>query len=130
MKKVRIVVADDHAFIREGIKRIIEKTPDIVIVSEAANGQEAIDAVETFLPDFLILDLQMPVLDGFAVIEALKNKGCETKIFILSSNHARDMKYFLDFENVWGYLQKEQAPELLIKGIRRALKEKVVSERT
>lgn len=82
---VRIVIADDHPGIRRGVRAALKKIPEIMVVGEAANGQEAVDIIEELSPDMLILDLHMPVMDGIEVIEKLNQSGLKVRILVLSA---------------------------------------------
>ena len=78
---IRIAIADDHPVIRTGIKRLVTSMPDIEIVGEASDGQQAIELIETVKPDILILDLQMLVMNGIQVIDHLMLE--QRKVIIL-----------------------------------------------
>lgn len=81
MKRIRIVIADDHEIVRRGIRKLIEIHDDMEVVCEAGNGVQALAACEEFVPDVLLLDLNMPQMDGLQVLGKL-NSG--TKVVILT----------------------------------------------
>jgi len=83
--KVRVAIAEDHLGVRKGLLRLLEQNPQIVVVGEARNGQEALEIVEQTEPDVLILDIMMPDMDGIAVIENLQEAGDEVLIVVLSA---------------------------------------------
>ncbi len=85
VKKVRVIIADDHPGVRKGLRVLLEKLPGIFVIGEAENGREAIELVERYSPDVLILDIQMPILDGFEVIERLSQSGVHSHILVLSA---------------------------------------------
>ncbi len=123
VEKIRVAIADDHPLIREGIKRLLEKMPDVLLVGEARNGQEAIAIVEKCVPDLLILDLQMPVMDGMQVIDFLYQKESKVIILILSAQEDLAFVQAAFAKGVWGYFLKEDAPQHLIEAIRKAKNE-------
>jgi two-component system LytT family response regulator len=81
-KKIRALVVDDEPLARRGICRLLQTAPDIKIVGEAGNGQDAIAAVETQKPDLVFLDIQMPLLDGFSVIEKIDSQNLPEIVFV------------------------------------------------
>ncbi len=117
-KQTRVVLADDHAKVRSGIRNLLTRAPDITIIGEASNGLEAIHLVETLSPDILLLDMEMPVMDGTQVAFEIKRKGLPVKILALSAYD--DRQYVLNMLNTGaaGYLVKEDVPEILLKAIR------------
>src|SRR5512133_1376468 len=84
-EKISVAIADDHAGIRRGIRRILEKSSHINIVAEASDGQEAINVVQAYRPDVLILDILMPVIDGITVIDRLNQLNLDVLILVLSA---------------------------------------------
>lgn len=84
-EKISVVIADDHPGIRSGIRRMLGKSSDISVVAEASDGQEAIEAVQTYSPDVLILDIRMPVIDGITVIDRLNQLNLHVLILVLSA---------------------------------------------
>lgn len=84
MNKIRVVLADDHDIVRNGIKQLLDKESDIDVIGEAADGEEAVRKVEELDPDVLVMDVGMPKMNGIEAIRALKEKGLETKVLILS----------------------------------------------
>jgi DNA-binding NarL/FixJ family response regulator len=114
----RVIIADDHASVRKGITRILERVPDIQVVGEAGDGAEALELVESLAPDVLILDVEMPKLNGRRVAQQIKAENLPVKVLALSAYD--DNQYILGMlENgVAGYLTKDEAPELLVKAVR------------
>jgi DNA-binding NarL/FixJ family response regulator len=82
---IRLVVADDHRIFRQGLCALLSRVPDVVVVGEAANGEEAILRVREKKPDVLLLDLDMPILDGVAVLRVLARRPDRPKVVLLSS---------------------------------------------
>ena len=81
---IRVVIADDHHLVREGIRALLEKTPDIEVVGEAADGRETIGLVEQLKPDVLLMDISMPNLNGIQALQRMKALNLATKTVILS----------------------------------------------
>ena len=86
MPKIRILLTDDHTLFRQGIKTLIAAETDMEVVGEAANGEEAIAAVERFQPDIVVMDIRMPTLDGIAAAREIRAKGPHVKIIGLSEH--------------------------------------------
>ena len=83
--KIRVLLADDHLIVRDGLRMIIESTSDIECVGEACNGQEAIAMAQEYTPDVILMDLQMPVVDGIVAIERIKDVQPQIAIVILTT---------------------------------------------
>src|SRR5436190_21989623 len=83
--RIRIIVADDHVTIREGLAAIIGRQSDMQVVAEAANGAEAFDRWLEHRPDVLLLDLRMPILDGIGVIGRIRSGAPEARIVVLTT---------------------------------------------
>lgn len=117
-EKIRLFHADDHQLLREGVRALLSTEPDISLIGEAENGEDAIKKIIKLRPDVVLLDLKMPQKSGIEVIQAIKEGGLETRILILTS--------FADDENVFpaikagalGYLLKNSSPHDLLHAIR------------
>ena len=84
-EQIRIVIADDHSIIREGLKQLLELDGDILVIGEAGNGQECLEAIKKLNPDVVLLDINMPVMNGLKMLEALRNSEYkEQKVLILT----------------------------------------------
>jgi len=116
---IRVVIADDHAMIREGLAGILEEAPGILVVGLAGNGQEAVNMIMERNPDVLVLDYSMPSMDAPAVIEQLLAKGLQTRILVLTVHENFHYAVKALDAGAHGYLLKAAAAEELIKGIRR-----------
>ena len=114
----RVVLAEDHPRVRAGIRALLEKYPDITVVGEADNGRQALSLVETLSPDVLVLDLEMPILNGVQVADELRAKEIQVHILVLSAYNDRQYVVSMLNRGVDGYLTKEEAPRILIKAIR------------
>jgi DNA-binding NarL/FixJ family response regulator len=118
---VRVLVADDHAVVREGIVRILRDCEEIEVVGEAGDGDEATRKAMETQPDVVVLDLSMPRLSGFEATRRIRAALPQTRILVLTM-HDED-EYILGSvrAGVSGYLLKDEAPSELLPGI-RALK--------
>src|SRR5512139_4054314 len=98
MSKIRVVIADDHAIMRVGIRNILARSHEISVVGEASNGAEAIHLVEKEHPDVLVLDMEMPIMDGVEVARRLLAAGSPVHILVLSAYD--DRQYILEMLNM------------------------------
>jgi len=117
MEKIRVLIADDHAIMRVGIKNILSRSDKIQVVGEASNGAEAIDLIEKLKPDVLILDMEMPVMDGVETARRLQAMNAPVRILVLSAYD--DRQYILEMLNMGaaGYLIKDEAPEVIVDAV-------------
>lgn len=116
---IRIMIADDYALIRQGIKRVLQFEGDFEVAGEAEDGQEALARTLMLQPDVLLLDAKMPGLDSLDVVERLEQAGSKAKIIVLSPFDNNDM-YLLEYlkEGAKGFLEKNTEPQLLVRAIR------------
>lgn len=124
MKHHRIVIAEDHRILREGLKSLIHSNDGLQIVAEAEDGAEAVRAVEKHNPDLLLLDLSMPRMSGISVIKDLKSRFPEVKILALTIHDSED--YILEsfHSGLDGYCLKDASHNELIGAITRVLEGK------
>ena len=117
MRKIRVLIADDHAIMRVGIKNILTRSEEIIVVGEASDGAEAIQLIDDLHPDVLILDMEMPVMDGVEVARHLQANHSPVKILVLSAYD--DRQYILEMLNMGasGYLIKDEAPEVIVDAV-------------
>lgn len=117
-KKIRILIADDHAVVREGLATILEAQDDIQLVGVAVDGQDAVSQAARTCPDVVLLDLVMPRLDGLAVIPLILQQSPQTRILVLTS-FADDERVFPAIKaGALGYFLKDTLPEELLQAIR------------
>jgi DNA-binding NarL/FixJ family response regulator len=115
---IRVVLADDHAFVRTGIRNILQKTPDIIVVGEASDGFQALRLVEELAPDVLVLDVEMPGLKGFEIAHQLFEGGSELPVLALSAHEDKQFILGMLSEGAHGYLTKDEVPEGIVKAVR------------
>jgi DNA-binding NarL/FixJ family response regulator len=118
VEKIRVVVADDHPFVRIGIQKILSKTSDIIVVGEAGDGEQALHIVEQLHPDVLLLDVEMPRLNGIQVASHLQKRRSPVRILVLSAYEDRQHIMGMLDGGVSGYLTKEEVPDTLVKAVR------------
>jgi DNA-binding NarL/FixJ family response regulator len=124
MKKTRILIADDHMLMRMGLKSMLQYQTDMTVVGEAANGESAVRLAKELLPDVVIMDLMMPVLDGAEATRQILESNPEAKIIILTSfGSSEDMNRALSY-GAAGAQIKEAPTDSLIEAIRTVLKGK------
>jgi len=116
-KKIRLLICDDHAVVRRGLRSLVGIKPEMDLIGEAVDGEEAVAMAKKLKPDVIIMDLIMPRKDGVAAISEIKKKDHDAKILVLTS--------FSDDKNVFsaikagasGYLLKDSSPEDLLQAI-------------
>lgn len=114
---IRVVLADDHVFVRDGIKSLLENEANIEVVGEATDGLEALKVVETEHPDLLILDIRMPNLTGIEVVEKLRNQNNQVKIVMLSMHESEEYVLKSIKAGADGYLLKGSSKEEFLKAV-------------
>lgn len=115
--KTRVMLTDDHALVRAGLRRLLESQPDLVVCGEEADGESALRALATAAPDVLVLDLTMPGLDGFEVLRRAKREMPELKVLVLTMHANPEYVQRAITEGADGYLLKDSAVQDLVAGI-------------
>lgn len=118
MAKLRILLADDHPILREGMRRMIDAESDMHVVAEAADGIEVLSLVPTVQPDVIVLDLSMPRLGGVETTRRLKALNTACKIFVLTVHEDRGYLREVLQAGAAGYMLKRAAAEELIEALR------------
>lgn len=115
---IRILIADDHAVVREGLRTLISRTPGMELVGEATNGFEAISQGEALQPDVVLLDMVMPRLTGLEAIPKLKQVTPQVRILVLTSFDDDERVFAAVKAGALGYLLKDSSPQELLQAIR------------
>lgn len=118
---VRILLADDHEVVRQGLRTILKARPDWEIVGEAENGQEAVDAVRKLKPDVVILDITMPVMSGLEATQAICNLRLGTHVLIFTMHDSKSLVNAVRKAGADGYVLKSRAARDLIKAVETML---------
>ena len=117
---IRVVLADDHAVVRQGLRTFLDLQDDIEVVAEAADGLQAIGAALRTDPDVLLLDLVMPGLDGVGVLARLRDRDARARVIVLTSFGDDDKLFAALRGGAAGYLLKDVQPSELVRAIRSA----------
>jgi DNA-binding NarL/FixJ family response regulator len=114
------MIADDHSIVREGLKQLLELEKDFEVVGQASNGVETIERVKELKPDVLLLDINMPIMNGIKALKKLKEDGMDTKVVILTIHE--DREYLIETMQIGasGYILKDSDSASFFKAIRDA----------
>ena len=117
--RIKIVIADDHPIVRDGLRRLLSLESDVDIVGEAGDGRQVLEVVQAKDPDVLLLDLRMPNLDGLGALQTLQQTNRRTRVIILTASE--DKNEFVQAMKLGcsGIVLKQTAPDLIIKSIRK-----------
>jgi len=115
---IKIIIADDHPLIRQGLRVVIEAQPDMELVAEASNGEQAIQQALALKPDIVIMDLQMPVKDGLAATREIAQADPQAQVLVLTSFPDDDNVYAAIKAGAMGFLLKDSSAEYLLDAIR------------
>jgi PAS domain S-box-containing protein len=122
--RIRVLLADDHGIVRAGLKRILEETPDIRVVAEAADGLEAIRAYRQHNPDVAILDISMPLMDGLEVVNYIRAIDRKARILIVTVHPEEGYAARLLKAGALGYITKGTSPDTLREAVRTVAQSK------
>jgi NarL family two-component system response regulator LiaR len=117
---ITVLVVDDHAVVRRGIRSLLETEDDIEVVGEASNGEEAVREAERLNPKVVLMDLVMPELDGVEATRRIRSRKPDARILVLTSFGSDDKLFPAVKAGALGYLLKEAKPEELVRAIREA----------
>ena len=116
---IRVLLADDHSIVRDGLRRIVEESEDIEVVAEASDGKEAIQQTHLSSPDVAIIDISMPGQDGLEVINQLQSFYPKLPILVLTMHEEEQYVVRAIESGAMGYITKRSAPEQLLNAIRK-----------
>lgn len=120
-REIKIVIADDYPILRRGLISVIEATPNMKIVGEAENGEIACQIVEKELPDVIVLDIEMPVLDGIEAAKILSDKFPSVQIIFLTKHKSAELLNIFKKLNIKGYLIKDSAVLEIVNCIKQVV---------
>jgi NarL family two-component system response regulator LiaR len=115
--EIRVLLVDDHAIVRDGIRSLLNTQPGIDVVGEANNGRDAVSQAETLQPDVILMDLVMPGMDGIEAIRQIIDHQPESRILVLTSFSAEDKVFPAIKAGAMGYLLKDSDSEDLVRAI-------------
>jgi len=116
---IKILIADDHAIVREGLKQILSETPDLVVVAEASSGQEVLEKISKNDLDLVVLDIAMPGRGGLDILKEIKTQKPRLPVLMLSMYPEEQYAIRVLKSGASGYLTKESAPSELVMAIRQ-----------
>lgn len=115
---IRVLIADDHALFREGIRRLLGSAGDIEVVGEAGSGEEAVGLVEDLTPDVVLLDVMMPGMSGIDVARVIRTTSPRTRVVILTVHANEEFLFEAIKAGAMGYLLKDASPDELLRAVR------------
>ena len=116
---VRLLIADDHALVRQGLRGMLEREPDIEIVGEAHDGREAVDLCLTLGPNLVLMDVRMPEMDGLEATRAIKHERPEVGVLMVTMHDNQDYMLEAAKAGAAGYVLKDAPRDELIGAVRR-----------
>lgn len=118
MTPIRVILADDHAVVREGTRQLLEREPDIEVVGEATNGSEAVRMVEHLHPKVVVMDVRMPGMGGVEATKAIKSRFTDVEVLVMTAYEDDEFIFTLLEAGASGYLLKTAPVKELVKAIR------------
>jgi two-component system invasion response regulator UvrY len=118
---IRVLIADDHAVVRQGLKQILGDTPEMVVAGEATNGQEVLEKVRAEAWDVVVLDISMPDRSGLDILKELQSERPKLPVLVLSMYSEDQFAVRVLRAGARGYLTKDSAPDELVKAIRKVV---------
>ena len=115
---IKVLIADDHAVVRAGLRMLLESDPGIAIVGEAENGQEAVELSQKLKPDVILMDVTMPVLDGVEATRRVRAQTPAPAVLALTIHEGTEYFFHMLQAGASGYIPKRAAPEELLRAIR------------
>lgn len=118
MDKIKVLVADDHPMLRQGLKQILDLEDDITVISQASTGEEAVKNAILYNVDVVLMDINMPGIGGLGAIEQLKSSKCTAKVIVLTIHEEKEYLFKTLQMGAEGYVLKDAEPSVLIEAIR------------
>jgi two-component system, NarL family, response regulator LiaR len=115
---IRVLIVDDHAIIRKGLRAVLDLVPDIVLVGEAENGEQAVKLDLELIPDVILMDLMMPEMDGIECIKQVRAQRPKARILVLTTFAGEELVFPAIKAGALGYQLKDSTPETLVEAIR------------
>ncbi|WP_026069607.1 two-component system response regulator LetA, partial [Legionella tunisiensis] len=119
---IKVLIVDDHALVRMGIRRLLEDLPDVDVVADAESGEQALMLVKSHKPDVVLLDMKMPGIDGWEVTRRLKKSNPQVKVIAVTAMCTEPMPTRVLQLGAMGYLTKESGAEEMAAAIRKVAK--------
>jgi DNA-binding NarL/FixJ family response regulator len=123
---IRLLIADDHPVVRDGLRGIFEADGEFVVAGEASNGREAVDRAAVLQPDVVLMDLRMPEMDGVTAIRRMAERGITARVLVLTTFDTDSDVVPAIEAGATGYLLKDSPPEELLRGVRAAVRGEAV----
>jgi DNA-binding NarL/FixJ family response regulator len=117
---IRVVIVDDHQMVRAGLAQLLEADADIEVIGSASDGAEGVDVVAQLTPDVVLMDLQMPVMDGVEATREIRRRVPDVQVVVLTSQSDRERILQAVDAGAVGYLLKDAGPEELLTGVKAA----------
>jgi len=116
---IKVLLADDHSIVREGLRKVLEESREIEVIAEAADGETALDKAMKEKPDVAVVDISMPGLDGIEVVDRLKSYCAEIPVLILTMHEEEQYVIRAIEAGAMGYVTKQSAPEQLVSAVKK-----------
>lgn len=124
MNKIKVIIADDHPLMRSGVKSVLLNDPQIEIIAEAKDGEEAFNLIIKYLPDVALIDIEMPKMTGLEISRRIKSEKIRTKIIFLTMYKEEDMFNEAMDSGAFGYVLKENAVEDVLESVKNVVENK------
>lgn len=118
MKTISVLIADDHSMVRQGLKQILELEEDISVIAQASNGREALEMASSTMPDVILMDINMPILNGLQAVKEIRDAKNEVKVIMLTIHEDREYLFKALQTGAQGYVMKDAEPSVLLDAIR------------
>jgi DNA-binding NarL/FixJ family response regulator len=118
---IRLLIADDHALVRSGLRTMLQREPGIEIVGEARNGREAVELCRSLRPDLILMDVRMPEMDGLEATRAVKRELPDTGVLMVTMHENRDYILEATKAGAAGYVLKDASRNELLSAVRRVV---------